>query len=130
VLSVKLRHLEAWTRIRRALASRYDQALGKITDLQTPFAAADREHVYHLYVVRHPKRDDLAASLKAQGVQTAINYPIALPFLPAYARLGHRREDFPNAFSNQGRILSLPIFCEMTQAQLQGVVRAIDRFAS
>jgi dTDP-4-amino-4,6-dideoxygalactose transaminase len=128
VLSVKLRHLEAWTRTRRVIAQQYDRALGGIVDLQTPFAAGDREHVYHLYVVRHARRDALAKYLKTQGVQTAINYPVALPFLPAYARLGHRHQDFPRAFANQGRILSLPIFCELTEAQLQRVVGAISRF--
>jgi dTDP-4-amino-4,6-dideoxygalactose transaminase len=130
VLSVKLRHLEAWTRTRRAIAQQYDRALGGIAGLQTPFVAGDREHVYHLYVVRHARRDALAKYLKTQGVQTAINYPVALPFLPAYARLGHRHQDFPHAFTNQGRILSLPIFCEITEAQLQRVVDAVDRFAS
>jgi dTDP-4-amino-4,6-dideoxygalactose transaminase len=129
VLSVKLRHLEAWTRTRRVIAQQYDRALGGIPDLQTPFVAGDREHVYHLYVVRHVQRDALAKYLKTQGVQTAVNYPVALPFLPAYARFGHRHQEFPHAFNNQGRILSLPIFCEMTEAQIQRVVGAINRFA-
>jgi dTDP-4-amino-4,6-dideoxygalactose transaminase len=130
VLSVKLRHLDAWTQIRRAIAARYDNALHGFAELQTPLLAGDREHVYHLYVVRHPRRDALAAYLKSQGVQTAINYPVALPFLPAYSRLGHTPADFPHAFNNQGRILSLPIFCEMTEAQLQRVVSAINHFAT
>jgi dTDP-4-amino-4,6-dideoxygalactose transaminase len=128
VLSVKLRHLEAWTRTRRAIAGQYDRDLRGFGGLQTPFVAGDREHVYHLYVVRHPRRDALAEYLKTQGVQTAINYPVALPFLPAYARFGHRHQDFPHAFSNQGRVLSLPIFYEMTEAQLQRVASAINRF--
>jgi dTDP-4-amino-4,6-dideoxygalactose transaminase len=128
ILSVKLRHLHVWTQIRRAIAARYDNALHGIAELQTPLAAGDREHVYHLYVVRHPRRDALAGYLKSQGVQTAINYPVALPFLPAYAHLRHVPADFPNAFDNQRRILSLPIFCEMTEAQLKRVVSAIDRF--
>jgi dTDP-4-amino-4,6-dideoxygalactose transaminase len=129
VLSVKLRHLEAWTGTRRAIARKYDRALDGIADLRTPIVAADREHVYHLYVVRHARRDTLAKYLKSQGVQTAINYPVALPFLPAYAHLGHRQQDYPHAFENQGRILSLPIFSEMTDAQLQRVAGAISRFA-
>jgi dTDP-4-amino-4,6-dideoxygalactose transaminase len=129
VLSVKLRHLAAWTRTRRMIARQYDRDLAGIAGLQTPFVAGDREHVYHLYVVRYARRDALAKYLKTQDVQTAINYPVALPFLPAYTRLGHRHQDFPRAFANQGRILSLPIFCELTEAQLQRVVGAIDRFA-
>ena len=62
-----------------------------------PQVAPDRTHVYHLYTIRHPRRDALAAHLNANGVQTAINYPTALPFLAAYARFGHRPEQFPNA---------------------------------
>ena len=62
-----------------------------------PQVAPDRSHVYHLYTIQHPRRDALAAHLNANGVQTAINYPTALPFLAAYGRFGHRPEQFPNA---------------------------------
>ena len=67
-----------------------------------PEVAPGRSHVYHLYTIRHPRRDALAAHLNANGVQTAINYPTALPFLAAYDRFGHRPEQFPNAFADQG----------------------------
>jgi dTDP-4-amino-4,6-dideoxygalactose transaminase len=130
VLSVKLRHLPAWTAARRAIAARYDVALDRSVGLQTPLVAADREHVYHLYVIRSARRDALAAYLKSQGVQTAINYPVALPFLPAYARLGLKHQQFPNAYRSQGEVLSLPIFSEMTGTQLESVVSAINRFGS
>jgi dTDP-4-amino-4,6-dideoxygalactose transaminase len=128
ILSAKLTHLPTWTAARQRIASLYDVALRDIPDLTTPPVVAGREHVYHLYVVRHERRDALAAALKAVGIQTVINYPVALPFLPAYARFGHRPGDFPNAHSNQSRILSLPIFPEMTGAQQATVVRAIDTF--
>jgi dTDP-4-amino-4,6-dideoxygalactose transaminase len=130
VLSVKLRHLPAWTAARRAIAARYDQALAHAAGISTPLVAADREHVYHLYVVRHARRDLLARHLKAQGVQTSINYPVALPFLPAYAHLGLQQGEFPNAFRNQGQVLSLPIFSEMTDSQFDSVISAINRFGS
>ena len=64
-----------------------------------PLGRADRTHVYHLYTIRHPRRDALAAHLNANGVQTAINYPMALPFLEAYPRLKHRPEQFPERVS-------------------------------
>jgi dTDP-4-amino-4,6-dideoxygalactose transaminase len=59
-----------------------------------------------------------------------VNYPVALPFLPAYSRFGHIPADFPNAYSNQSRILSLPIFPEMTEEQIAAVVGAIEQFSS
>jgi dTDP-4-amino-4,6-dideoxygalactose transaminase len=130
ILSVKLRHLEAWTRARRDKAASYSAMLAGIAGLETPVEGEGREHVYHLYVVRHDRRDDLAAHLAATGIQTVINYPVALPFLPAYQRFGHVPGDFPNAWANQGRILSLPIFPEMTSEQIKKVCETITFFGS
>jgi dTDP-4-amino-4,6-dideoxygalactose transaminase len=128
VLSAKLPHLPQWTKARQDAAKIYDAALNQIEDVMVPGVAADREHVYHLYTIQHPDRDALAAYLKANGVQTAINYPVALPFLAAYARLGHRPEEFPNAFRQQGRILSLPMFAEISREQQQKVVQLVREF--
>lgn len=129
ILSVKLRHLPEWTRVRRQLARRYDDLLAGCSGVFTPVASAGREHVYHLYVIQHERRDALAAHLAADGIQTVINYPVALPFLPAYERLAHRPEDFPSAHRAQSRILSLPIFPEMTEAHVLAVVESISNFA-
>src|SRR5882762_6859415 len=109
ILSAKLPHLPQWTKAGQDAAKAYDAGLNQIEDVVVPAVAPDREHVYHLYTIQHPRRDALAAHLNANGVQTAINYPVALPFLAAYARLAHRPEEFPNAFRQQGRILSLPM---------------------
>lgn len=128
ILSVKLRHLDAWTRARRDKATYYNAELAEIPGLEMPVEGEGREHVYHLYVVRHDRRDDLAAHLASAGIQTVINYPVALPFLPAYQRFGHVPGDFPNAWANQGRILSLPIFPEMTVPQQDRVVESIRQF--
>jgi len=128
VLSVKLPHLPAWTARRQEIAAEYSKLLAGIDGLGLPVVAPGRSHVYHLYVVRHERRDALARHLAALGVQTVINYPVALPFLPAYARFGHRPEDFPNAFHNQSRVLSLPIFPEMTPQQMAIVAGAIRSF--
>jgi dTDP-4-amino-4,6-dideoxygalactose transaminase len=125
VLSVKLPHLPAWTERRQAIAAEYDRRLSKIPSLRVSKVGPCREHVYHLYVIRHENRDALAARLAERQVQTVINYPVALPFLPAYARLAHRPEDFPNAYHDQSRILSLPIFPEMSPAQIDAVVDAL-----
>jgi dTDP-4-amino-4,6-dideoxygalactose transaminase len=128
VLSVKLPHLPAWTARRQEIAAEYSKLLAGIDGVGLPVVAPGRSHVYHLYVVRHERRDALARHLAALGVQTVINYPVALPLLPAYARFGHRPEDFPNAFHNQSRVLSLPIFPEMTAQQLTFVADAMRAF--
>src|SRR5580704_12102619 len=97
-------------------------------DVVVPEVAADRTHVYHLYTIQHPRRDALAAHLNAHGVQTAINYPIALPFLEAYRRLAVRPEQFLKAHRDQSRILSLPMFAEITREQQEEVIRLVRRF--
>jgi dTDP-4-amino-4,6-dideoxygalactose transaminase len=130
VLSVKLRHLAAWVKTRQALARRYDEALAGAPELSTPIVGPDRQHAYHLYVVRHPRRDEMARHLTNEGVQTVINYPVALPFLPAYARLRLTPAQFPNAYRNQRQVLSLPIFSEMSDRQFDHVVHAMRRFGT
>jgi dTDP-4-amino-4,6-dideoxygalactose transaminase len=128
ILSVKLRHLPAWTAERQRVAHAYDKKLVNIAGLRLPMVMPDRRHVYHLYVIRHEARDALAKYLAAAGIQTVVNYPVALPFLEAYSRFGHIADAFPHAFSNQSRILSLPVFAEMTDDQIDHVVESIAAF--
>ena len=128
ILSAKLPHLPGWTKARQDAAKLYDAGLNEIEDVAVPQVGADRTHVYHAYTIRHPRRDALAAHLEAHGVQTAINYPTALPFLEAYRRLGHHPEQFPNAHRDQGRILSLPMFAEITRAQQEELIDVIRKF--
>ena len=128
ILSAKLPHLPAWTKARQDAAKTYDAALNQIEDVVAPAEGAGRTHVYHLYTIKHPRRDALAAHLNAHGVQTAINYPTALPFLEAYGRLKARPEQFPNAHRDQGKILSLPMFAEITGEQQRSVAGLIRAF--
>ncbi|MDO9563137.1 MAG: DegT/DnrJ/EryC1/StrS family aminotransferase [Bradyrhizobium sp.] len=128
ILSAKLPHLPDWTRARQHAAKIYDAGLNQIEDVVVPRIAAGRDHVYHLYTIQHPRRDALAAHLNAKGVQTAINYPTALPFLAAYGRLNARPEQFPNAYRAQGRILSLPMFAEITPEQQNEVIELVREF--
>lgn len=130
ILSVKLKRLPEWTEARRRAASVYDQGLGALPFVSAPIESNGSWHVYHLYVIRHERRDALAASLQQAGVQTIVNYPTALPFLAAYERFGHRPEDFPNAYYNQSRILSLPLFAEITADQQKLVVDGISGFGA
>ena len=125
VLSAKLPHLGRWTEGRRRVAARYDALLSASTAVRVPQAACDRKHVYHLYVIRTENRDALQQHLSRSGVATMLNYPKALPYYPAYARLNHSPSDFPNAFHNQSRILSIPIYPEMTEEMVQHVAAAV-----
>lgn len=128
ILSVKLPHLMEWTAARQRIARRYDERLKSVGDIILPWVAPGRTHVYHLYVIRTKHRDALRAHLTATGISTVLNYPKALPFYPAYAYLGHKPADFPNAHRNQSEILSLPIYPEMTTDQQDYVVAAIAKF--
>ena len=130
VLSVKMRYLGAWTAARRRIAGVYDRALAGLEGLEIPVTAGGHEHVYHLYVVRCTRRDKLKQFLAERGIETAINYPVALPFLPAYARLGAKPEDFPNAYRHQSMVLSLPIFPEITEAQQGRIINAVKTFCN
>ena len=128
ILNVKLPHLQKWTDARRRVAARYNELLAGAGDLVLPKVAPGREHVYHLYVIRTEKRDALKKYLGEAGIGTVLNYPKALPFYPAYAYLGHKPADFPVAYANQSRILSLPIFPEMTDEMIQYVAAKIREF--
>jgi dTDP-4-amino-4,6-dideoxygalactose transaminase len=128
ILLAKLPHLRAWTKARQEAAKFYDAALNQIEDVVVPSVGAHRAHVYHLYTIQHLRRDALAAHLNSHGVQTAINYPTALPFLEAYGRLKARPEQFPNAHRDQGSILSLPMFAEITREQQLEIIDLIRTF--
>ena len=128
ILNVKLPHLPAWIKARRRVARRYDDLLNGVGDIVTPKVAPDRDHVYHLYVIRTGNRDALRKHLTDAGVATVLNYPKALPFYPAYAYLGYVPEDFPVAYANQSRILSIPIYPEMGKETIVAIVEQIDSF--
>jgi dTDP-4-amino-4,6-dideoxygalactose transaminase len=129
VLSVKLTHLPAWTAARRRLATEYLRTLAGINDLTLPMIAEGCDPVWHLFVVGNDDRDGLASYLKSQGIDTVVNYPRALPFLPCYGRLKANKTDFPVAHALQSRCLSLPLFPEMTATQLSHVVASVVKFS-
>ncbi len=125
VLSVKLRHLDAWTAARRRIALRYREGLAGFPGIRVPEERGGCEHVYHLYVLLvETGRDDLRRHLMVRGIGTNINYPVILPLLPAYRYLGHQPADFPVASAHQSQILSIPIFPEMTDEMVDEVVLA------
>jgi len=126
VLSVKLKHLETWTEQRRAHAARYDELLAGVSGITTPCVPDGYRHVYHLYVIQTDRRDELREHLTSRGIASGVHYPITLPNLTAYARLGHDPRDFPVASRLQDRILSLPMFAELTGEQIAVVCGAIE----
>jgi dTDP-4-amino-4,6-dideoxygalactose transaminase len=125
ILNAKLPHLPAWTEARRHVAARYDELLEDVGDIVTPQVEAGRDHVYHLYVIRTANRDGLRKHLTEAGIATVLNYSKALPFYPAYAHLGHKPEDFPVAYANQSRILSLPIYPEIPKEAVEEVASEV-----
>lgn len=120
ILSVKLQYLETWTEKRRAVAAAYNTLLQDSRGI-VPMTAENSRHVYHLYVVRVPNRDAVQAVLKERGIATGIHYPIALPNLNAYKYLGHTPEDFPVATQFSKEFLSLPMYPELSSAQIEYV---------
>lgn len=128
ILNVKLPHLERWTQARQELARDYDRRLAGVGDLVLPAIAPDRDHVYHIYAVRTRHRDALRAHLAARSIQTQVNYPTALPFVPAYRRLGHQPADFPRAHAHQSQLLSLPLYPEIAPAQVDFLMEQIAAF--
>jgi len=127
VLGVKLKKLNEWSAGRRRVAHRYHELLAD-TPLQLPREANWAESVYHLYVVRHPKREELKKHLEANGVGCALHYPLPLHLQRCYASLGHKEGAFPVAEKAARECLSLPIYPEMTDAQVQRVAEVIKDF--
>ena len=128
VLQVKLGHIEDWNRARNSHALKYNARLEEVKQVKCPKLRPDAFHIFHLYVIRAERRDDLAAFLKAKGVSTGIHYPTALPLMPAYRYLRHRPSDFPVAYTCQDEILSLPMYPELADEQISYVADSIKEF--
>ena len=124
VLRVKLAHLDRWTRARQRTAHHYDTLLAD-SDVQTPLTRTGVRHVHHLYVVRSTRRQALQQALGEQDIQTGIHYPTPVHLLPAFAELGHRPGDFPQAEQAAREVLSLPMYAELDVEQAAEVAHAV-----
>ncbi|HKR02214.1 MAG TPA: DegT/DnrJ/EryC1/StrS family aminotransferase [Pyrinomonadaceae bacterium] len=124
VLNAKLPHLDEWNNLRRQHAASYNELLRE-SGLVLPKVPPDVEPVYHLYVVQTEERDRLQKTLSEAGVQTGIHYPIPIHLQPAYASLDYKVGDFPEAESQATRVLSLPMFPELTESQIMHVAKTI-----
>jgi dTDP-4-amino-4,6-dideoxygalactose transaminase len=123
ILNIKLRHLDRWNRQRQSSAIHYDTELSSV-GISTPSCRSGSTHVYHLYVVETDNRDALQSRLAERGISSGVHYPIPLHLQPAFVHLGYRTGDFPNSERASQRVLSLPMFPEITRHQIKWVVAA------
>jgi dTDP-4-amino-4,6-dideoxygalactose transaminase len=131
LVRVKLPHLPAWTARREGLAQRYTDglaSLGLAGQVQRQAVPAGFRHVYHQYTVRVERRDELQQYLASQGIGSTVYYPHPLHLMPVFADLGHRPGDFPVAEELSRSVLSLPLYPELTEAQVDRVVERLGRF--
>jgi dTDP-4-amino-4,6-dideoxygalactose transaminase len=125
ILRVKLRYLEDWTQKRREKATLYNQLLAE-SRVRTPVEMPYARHVYHVYAIRTSERETLQQGLQAKGIQTGIHYPIPVHLLPAYADLGYHAGDFPCSEEAASQVLSLPMFAELSDEQVEQVATELS----
>jgi dTDP-4-amino-4,6-dideoxygalactose transaminase len=132
VLTAKLKHLDGWNEKRAENAKRYDTLFIKAGLVSKGYVrlpeTKQTRHVFHQYVVRAKRRDDLASALQKAGIACGVYYPIPLPFQPCFSELGHKKGDFPHAEKVSEETLALPIYPELTDAQAAQIVATISQF--
>jgi len=124
ILGVKLQHLEAWTEARRAHARLYTKLLAEL-DIILPYEMPQARHVFHLYVIRVPRRDALLARFKEKDIGAGIHYPVPLHRQPAYLKRGHGDVSLPITEKIVSEIVSLPMYPELMEEQIAAVVRVV-----
>jgi len=124
ILRVKLRHLEHWTEARRAIVGRYNQLLAN-SAVERPAEMPWARHVYHQYTLRTAHREELQATLQQEGIQTGIHYAVPVHLQPAYSNLVYTRSALPESEKAANEVLSLPLYPEMTEQQIQSVAQAV-----
>ena len=128
ILNVKLQYIQNWTSQRIELANYYIEALKDVNDISVPMIDARCKHVFHLFVIQVKNRKLLQKELILKGIANAIHYPVPLPFMEAYKYLGNSRKDFPNVNKISNKILSLPIYPELTKNNIDYIVNTIRKF--
>ncbi|AFL87548.1 putative PLP-dependent enzyme possibly involved in cell wall biogenesis [Terriglobus roseus DSM 18391] len=127
ILRVKLPYLDQWNRARREHAVRYSDALGQLDEVVLPIVAPRCSHVFHQYTIRVPERDRVQAALKELGVESAVHYPIPLHLQPMYRSLGYQQGSLPEAEKAAREVLSLPIYPDLEESEVNRVVRAVKQ---
>ncbi len=128
ILSAKIPYILEWTRLRQIKANFYHNILANIPQIRLPKVRNNTQHTWHLYVILAERRDELAEYLHNQGIETAIHYPVPLPFMPAYSYLKIQRNDFQKVEQNQSKLLSLPLYPEISEDQMIVVQKSIQSF--
>jgi dTDP-4-amino-4,6-dideoxygalactose transaminase len=128
ILDVKLKYLEQWIEKRRQAAERYYLLLKDIPEIICPSEKDNSRHVYHLFVIRINKRDELQKYLTSAGISTGIHYPDILPALPPYKLSGSNPDEYPVALKYSKEILSIPIYPEITLQQQEYIAGKIREF--
>jgi dTDP-4-amino-4,6-dideoxygalactose transaminase len=128
ILSVKLKYIDDWNNKRLKNANLYNRLLDGLDGITIPQIRDNVKHVFHLYVIRAENREALKKYLAERGVSTGIHYPAPLPLLAAYKYLNHTPSDFPVASDYMDKILSLPMFAELTVVQVEYIADAIKEF--
>jgi len=128
VLQAKLPHLEGWSAKRRANAAYYDHAFADLPEIRTPVIDPANESIYNQYTIRTEKRDALQKFLKEREIGNMIYYPLPLHLQPCFSYLGYKKGSCPEAERAANEVLSLPIYPELTQAQLDEVVEGVRAF--
>lgn len=132
VLRVKLRHLDEWIEQRRRHAELYSQFLGETKGIEPPYIAPDSYHVFNYYTIRLPDgeldRSKLQRYLSTLGIGTAIYYPLSLHLQEVYKSLGYRKGDSPESESAQAEVLSLPMYPELDEEQVERTARSVRTF--
>ena len=130
VLQIKLRELDKNNDLRYGHALRYDRAFEEVDKLVLPRRSPESRHVYHLYVIQVPERDELMSSLKSRGIGFGIHYPVPIHLQKAYEHLGYPPGAFPVSERCATRFLSLPMFPELTSAQVDFVAESVREAVS
>ena len=128
VLGVKLKYLSEWTEKRRAVAAKYNKLLSGVGDIILPKEMSFAKHVFHLYVIQTTKRNELQKFLMKNEIGTGLHYPIPLHLQKCFKHLGYQKGDFPVSEKLSERCLSLPIYAELSDAQIEYVCENIRRF--
>ena len=126
IAELKLAYVDEWNARHRAIARTYRDAMCEL--VRVPEDGPGEEAVYHNFIVQTPDREDLQAHLGAAGIETKVHYPIPIHLQPAAESLGYRRGAFPNAERQADEILSLPIYPELTDAQVELVGASVRSF--
>lgn len=128
ILSVKLKYLTLWNEARRKNAYLYNDLLAEVDSIITPVEAAYARHIYHIYAVRVQNRDELISALAEKDIHCSIHYPVPIHLQDAYRFLGYKKGSFPVAEKCADELISLPMFPELSRAQIEEVCEEIKSF--